>query len=108
MPPFVFPAVAPMTPNLTVANPDLDILIKRTPAQAMMFWAGTCLDPNAKCGACRFFGYETAVRNDAGNVVHTNKFPSSCLLYKEHTGRDGKPFPASTPACKYFAARAKG
>ena len=86
-------------PHLTVSNPDLERLIRQTP-EGMMFWCGT-----ATCGLCKHFGYEAATRNDAGNVVDTKKYPTSCALYKKHTGRDGKPLAHKTAACKYFEAK---
>jgi hypothetical protein len=86
-------------------NLELDQLIRGTPPGSMMFWSGTCTDPTATCGSCKFFGYQTVVRNEAGNAVSTSKFSSSCLLYKKHCGRDGKPFDPATKACKYFEAK---
>jgi hypothetical protein len=93
-----------MTPNLTAPNRALDRLIAQTPP-GMMFWSGTCADPTATCGSCKYFGYETVVRNEAGNSVITRKYPSSCSLYKKHTGKDGKPFDRATTACKYHEAK---
>lgn len=93
-----------MTPNLTVSNPGTDHLIRQTPP-GMMFWAGSWTDPSATCGGCKHFGYETVMRNEAGNAVSTRKFPSSCALYKKYCGRDGKSFSPTTTACKYFEAK---
>jgi hypothetical protein len=96
-----------MTPHLTVPSKELDRLIRQTPPQSMMFWAGTCADPAATCGGCQHYGYESVTRNKAGDAVETHKHPASCALYKKHhwAGRDGKPFDPATRACKYFAAK---
>lgn len=89
---------------LTSANPELDRQIRQTPA-GMMFWAGTCPDPKATCGACTYFGYEVPVRNSAGNAVTARKYPARCELYWKHTKRHGDTFSAATSACKYFAKK---
>jgi hypothetical protein len=93
-----------MMPHLTVSNPELDRLIRRTPA-GMMFWSGTCTDPAATCGGCQHYGYQTVIRDDAGNALSTRKRPTSCALYKKHTERDGASLDPKTPACKYHEAK---
>jgi hypothetical protein len=89
---------------LTNPNPELERLIRQTP-EGMMFWSGTCIDPHITCTDCKHYGYTTVVRNDAGNMVDTHKYPTSCALYHKHTGRHGKLFDPKTPACKYFETR---
>jgi hypothetical protein len=89
---------------LTAPNPELDRLIRRTPA-GMMFWSGTCADPAATCGGCKHYGYEAVTRNEAGNVVCARKYNTSCALYKKHAGQHGASLDPKTLACKYFAAR---
>lgn len=93
-----------MTPNLTPSTPELDRLVRQTPA-GMMYWSGTCPDPSATCGDCRHYGYETATRNEAGNVVDTCEYPFCCALYKKHTVHRGEMVHRLTPACKYFEPR---
>jgi hypothetical protein len=91
----------PMTANLT----ELDHMIKRTP-RGMMFWSGTCSDPAATCEGCRHYGFETAIRNAYGNVVSTRECGTRCALYHKHTGEIGDSLHRTTPACKYFEAKA--
>jgi hypothetical protein len=89
---------------LTYANQELERLVRRTP-EGMMFWSGTCADPTATCSGCRHFGYDTVVRDAAGNALTAHKRPTSCALYKKHMERDGAPLDPKTPACKYFEVR---
>ena len=95
--------------RLTAPNQELDRLVRQTPP-GMMFWAGTCADPTATCSGCKHYGGNAfTVRNDAGNAVTSRKQrkppKECCALYKQHTGRRGKPFDPKTPACKYYEAK---
>ena len=90
--------------RLTNPNPELSRLVVQTP-EGMMFWAGTCADPDTTCADCKHYGYTTVVRNDAGNAIDTHKYPTSCALYHKHTGRHGKSSSPKTSACKYFENR---
>jgi len=76
-----------MTNYLTNLNPKLERLVQRTP-MGMMFWAGTCNDPDATCAGCKHYSY--------------TGHPTSCALYYKHTGKLGKSISPKTPACKYF------
>jgi hypothetical protein len=81
---------ATMNIYLTVANTELDQLIRQTPP-GMMFWSGTCPDPTRTCGQCAHW-----------QALHARRF--GCGLYKKHTGV-AKPLLKETPACKYFEAK---
>lgn len=83
-----------MTSYLAVPDPELDRLVKKTPP-GMMYWSGTCSDPTATCGKCRYFGYE----------VDTHKYPAGCALFHSRTRQHRKPLPPDTLACKYFEPR---
>jgi hypothetical protein len=89
---------------LTNPDPEFARLVRQTPESCMMFWSGTCSDPDATCSGCKHFGYEGVVRKRNG-TTGTRKHPSSCALYHKHTGRHGKPFDPKTPACKYYAPK---
>ena len=93
-----------MTEHLTAPNAELERLIRQTP-EGMMFWAGTCNDPSATCGGCQHFGFEIAIRNEAGNAVDSRKYPRSCVLYHKHAGRPGPGLSPEISACKYFQAK---
>jgi len=93
-----------MTPYLTAPNVELDRLVRQTPP-GMMYWSGTSADPKAACGGCRHYGYDSVVRDDAGNALTTHKHPSSCALFHKHTEHHGKALPPVTLACKYFEAK---
>jgi hypothetical protein len=92
---------------LTIANPELERLVRQTPPEGgMMFWAGTCSDPGATCGGCKHYGFYEDVRNDAGDRIATPHHPRKCRLYYEHMGKPSKkPLWKGTPACKYFESR---
>ena len=64
-----------MTEHLTAPNAELERLIQRTP-KGMMFWAGTCNDASATCGDCDHYGFEIAIRNEAGNAVEFAQAPA--------------------------------
>jgi hypothetical protein len=89
-----------MTIRLVSSNPRLDQLIRQTP-KGMMFWSGTCSDPDATCGGCEYYGYTTVTHNAAG-VADVYKYPARCALYQKHTGQHGDVLYARTTACKYF------
>jgi hypothetical protein len=93
-----------MTLHLVSSNPRLDQLIRQTP-KGMMFWSGTCSDPDATCGGCEHYGYTTVTRNAAGNTADVHRYPASCALYQKHTGQHGDKLSKNTPACKYFYAK---
>ena len=86
---------------LTNPNPEFTRLVVRTPA-GMMFWAGTCSDPEATCAGCKYYGYTSVLRDSAGNAIETPGHPTSCALYYKHTGKSGKSISPKTSACKYF------
>ena len=90
--------------RLANPNPELSRLVAQTP-EGMMFWAGTCADPDTTCADCKHYGYTIVVHNEAGNAIDTRNHPTSCALYHKHTGRHGKSFDPKTPACKYFENR---
>ena len=70
-----------MTPYLTNPNPELASLTRQTP-KGMMYWSGTCSDPEATCGSCKYYG-------------------DGCELYLRRMGRTYR-LDRSTRACKYF------
>jgi hypothetical protein len=78
---------------------------RRTPP-GMMFWSGTCSDPNATCGGCKHYGFSEVVRGRDGNVRSTVNHPTKCALYYKQMGEPAKkPIERNTPACKYFEAK---
>jgi hypothetical protein len=85
-----------MTRHLTAPDAKIDVLVKGTPPGAMMFWAGTCADKKATCGACSHFGF----RDDDGD-----SYPSHCALFFKHAHRPGSRLPPDTSACKYFSRK---
>jgi hypothetical protein len=94
-----------MSLYLTIANPDLERLVRQTP-EGMMFWAGTCTDPKATCGDCKYYGFYQDVRNAAGDRVASPHHPTKCKLYYMRMGAPSKkPLWKGTPACKYFESR---
>ena len=93
-----------MTPHLTGPNPELDRMIRQTPA-GMMFWSGSN-NSSSTCSGCKYFGFSIVERDSAGNAINTKKCPDRCELYWKYTGKVSKPFPGSTLACKYYEAKA--
>lgn len=85
---------------LTNPNPEFSRLVAQT-RRGMFFWSGTCTDPDATCAGCRHFGYEGVARKRNG-TSGTRKYPKSCALVHQYTGKHGTPFDPQTPACKYF------
>jgi hypothetical protein len=90
---------------LTISNPELDCLVRRTPREGMMFWSGTSADPAATCGGCQHFGFTAVIRDGAGNALTTRKHPTCCALFKKYARRPGVPLDPKTPGCRYHEVR---
>jgi hypothetical protein len=69
--------------------------VRETPA-GMMFWAGSCSDPKARCGGCKHYG-----RGD--EPARKGRF-DGCSLYRKHMGV-GYKLDKNTLACKYFESK---
>ena len=53
------------------------------------------------CRNCLFFGYFKSVYNKAGVVARSVR-TRGCAKYRQLTGKNGPPIPASAASCKYF------
>jgi hypothetical protein len=90
--------------HLTTVDPELDRLIRATPAGAMAHWSGT--GPlGTTCGQCQHFGYSAPIRNASGDATGSVKKNNCCRLYWVLMRKHGAALAPSTASCRHFVVR---